>query len=76
MAILRTKGALYCGSTTHQELNVFLQVFLFSMENPKIILSISDAALSLELGEDAEDVLNEVSLPAITFILKSLNCSS
>lgn len=76
MAILRTKGALYYGSTTHQELNVFLQVFLFSMENPKIILSISDAALSLELGEDAEDVLNEVSSPAITFILKSLNCSS
>lgn len=34
-----------------------------------MILNVSDAAAIIELGEDQEDVLNEVSSPCLSFLV-------
>lgn len=54
-----TRVRLTHPATMHQ-ISICSQALLFDFASPKLVLSPEDAISVLELGEDAEDVLNEV----------------
>jgi hypothetical protein len=48
-------------SLHHSDALYACKILSFQMDSPKMILAPTDATMSLEMGENDEDVLNEVS---------------
>lgn len=46
-----------------------IQALQFQLDTPKMILTLEDASLTIELGESDEDILNEVYVLISTGVL-------